>query len=127
MLSYVNTATNFVLAALDNNLTLADADAIIASRGADGFSSVQDFIGTSQINRVMQEAGKTEEGEANNSTGAMVVSDFGVTTEYFELFARIDLNGRIGTVEALIHRAIADGSMTTMYRDFSRRAPREVW
>ena len=64
----VNTATNFVLAALDNNLTLADADAIIASRGADGFSSVQDFIGTSQINRVMQEAGKTEEGEANNST-----------------------------------------------------------
>jgi general secretion pathway protein K len=123
----VNTATNFVLAALDNNLTLADADAIIASRGADGFSSVQDFIGTSQINRVMQEAGKTEEGEANNSTGAMVASDFGVTTEYFELFARIDLNGRIGTVEALIHRAIADGSMTTMYRDFSRRAPREVW
>lgn len=121
----VNTASNFVIASLDSSLTLADADSIVASRGAQGFQDVKDFIGTSQISNVVNQAknGKKEV----VTTANMIAADFSVTTEYFELFARIDLNGRIGTVEALIHRAIADGSMTTMYRDFSRRAPREVW
>ena len=57
----------------------------------------------------------------------LVETDFSVTTEYFEMFARIDLNGRIGTVEALIRRNIADGKMDTIRRDFSRRAAREAW
>lgn len=124
----VNTASNFVIASLDSNLTLADADAIIASRGTQGFQEVKDFIGTTQITNVMNQAEKANDGkQAPVTTATMLAADFSVTTEYFELFAHIDLNGRIGTVEALIHRAIGDGSMTTMYRDFSRRAPREVW
>jgi len=121
----VNTATDFVLAALDSRLTLTDAAQIIAGRGTEGYKTVEDFLGSAPITNLRTPGADGQEPESTATP--MVATDFSVTTEYFEMFSRIDLNGRIGTVEALIRRNKADGSMTTIRRDFSRRAPREPW
>ena len=123
----VNTAPDFVLAALDSRLTLTDAEQIIAGRGGEGYGSVQDFLGSAPISNLRTES-PTDDGTGRpDAVTPLVETDFSVTTEYFEMFARIDLNGRIGTVEALIRRNIADGKMDTIRRDFSRRAAREAW
>ena len=126
----VNTALDFVLASIDSRLTLTDAEQLIAERGQAGFKSVQDFMESSVLSKLKN--GARNDGSSTGSAGneeqtPLVETDFSVTTEFFEMFARIDLNGRIGTVEALIYRNKADGSMATVRRDFSRRAAREAW
>jgi len=57
---------------------------------------------------------------------AWAKTDFSVATEYFGMFARIDIDERIATVEAGIMRARDTGMMTTYYRDFSRREARSI-
>ena len=130
----VNTAPAIVLASLDSELTLADGQAIVNARGDDGFSSVDDFWALSQVEPFTKARtnGQNDDNDSDGNNNDQEVdsrwskTDFSVRTEYFELFARIDLGGRMATLEAVIHRAVDTGIMTTLYRDFSRRESRPV-
>lgn len=126
----VNTASDFVLASIDSRLNLTDAAQLVAGRGSAGYASVDDFMTSNTIANLSKgSSGRTTSGRDTDDadqTQALNAADFSVFTQYFEMFARVDLNGRIGTVEAVIHRLSADGSMTTIQRDFSRRAARQV-
>jgi len=122
----INTASAFVVASLHSQLTLADGEQVIAARGTNGFTTVEDFLASAPIAAVNKPVQNDNGNDSDNQAAApLVATDFSVTTEYFEMFARIDLNDRIGTVEAVIQRSIADGSMKTLRRDYSRRAARQ--
>lgn len=115
----VNTAPALVLAALDSQLTPADGEAMVSARGEKGFSSLDDFWALPQAAPYTgAEAGKNKDKERWEQ------SDFGVKSDYFEAFIRVDLAERIASSEVLIRRDPADGSMTTLYRDYSRREAR---
>lgn len=126
----VNTASAIVLASLDSELALADAQQIVANRGADGFATVDDFWSLAQVETFTRETSggnnsDDEENAENAATGARwAKTDFSVNTEYFGMFARIDIEGRIATVESAIRRSRDTGAMDTLYRDFSRREAR---
>lgn len=127
----VNTASAVVLAALDPALTLADGSAIISARGEDGFASVDDFWALSQVEPYTKDASPAggsdkdaDSGGSNNDRRRWDKADFSVKSGYFETFIRVDLGDRIATGEVLIFRDNSDGSMTTLYRDYSRREAR---
>jgi general secretion pathway protein K len=128
----VNTAPAIVLASLDSELTLADGQAIVNARGEDGFSSVDDFWALSQVEPFTKARTNGQNNKSNGDSADQETdsrwrkADFSVRTEYFELFSRIDLGARMATLEAVIHRAVDTGIMTTLYRDFSRRESRPV-
>lgn len=125
----VNTASAVVLASLDSGLTLQDGQSLVSARGDDGFSSVDDFWNQSILERYTQPqsnnnnsgANGATNGSGNNNQPKWQKGDFSILSEYFEMFARVDLNERYATSEALIRRDKADARMTTLYRDYSRR------
>ncbi|MEK9714111.1 MAG: hypothetical protein VW258_16230, partial [Thalassolituus sp.] len=98
---------------------------VVAARGTNGFATVEDFLTSAPIAAINKPEASENDSDEKNAVAPLVATDFSVTTEYFEMFARIDLNDRIGTVEAVIQRNIADGSMKTLRRDYSRRAARQ--
>ncbi|WP_419810662.1 type II secretion system minor pseudopilin GspK [Bacterioplanoides sp.] len=129
----VNTASAVVLASLDSGLSLQDGQSLVSARGEEGYASVDDFWNQSLLERYTQpqtndnddadNGGNSNNGN-NNSENAQPrweKSDFSINSEYFEMFARVDLNERYATSEALIKRDKADARMTTLYRDYSRR------
>ncbi|MBE0484235.1 MAG: type II secretion system minor pseudopilin GspK [Bacterioplanes sp.] len=121
----VNTATAAVLAALDVNLTLADGQSIVDARGDKGFSTLDDFWSLSVIEPYTRPRDPNESNEeAAKRPDPWEKTDFSIRSDYFEAFARIDLNDRVATLSALIHRRADDGTMTTVYRDFGRREAR---
>jgi len=125
----VNTASAVVLAALDSNLSLDTAQAIISARGDEGFSEVSDFWSLSEIKEYTRKAparsGDNDKDENQAATSRWDETDFSVKSEFFESFIRIDLGDRMATAEVLIKRNSGDGSMQTYYRDFSRREARQ--
>jgi general secretion pathway protein K len=126
----VNTASAVVLAALDERLSLADGQALVAERGEKGFASVDDFWGSSVVTRFTQEPDSERRNNNGNnddnvpSTTRWDKAAFDVKSEYFEMFARVEFAGRIATLEALLQRTNSDGSLNTLYRNFSRREAR---
>ena len=125
----VNTASAIVLASLDSGLTLGDGEQLVNARGDKGFSSVDDFWNQDLLKSYTQPQnnGNNSSGNQNNQP-KWQKGDFSIVTEYFELFARIDLNERYATTEVLINRDKNDGRMVAIYRDYSRREekPREL-
>lgn len=122
----VNTASAMVLASLDSEFSLADAQQVVAARGEEGFASVDDFWNLSQVEKFTREVSGGDPDDENAPASAWAKTDFSVATEYFGMFARIDIDERIATVEAGIMRARDTGMMTTYYRDFSRREARSI-
>ena len=130
----VNTAPAAVLSALSSDLSLSDAEAIVAARGDKGFASVDDFWALSQVEpftKSSSSSAKTDsdsdsdsDSDTGTSNGKWDKADFCVKSEYFEAFVRVDLGDRIATGELLIYRDNATGSMKTLYRDYSRREGR---
>lgn len=121
----VNTATAVVLASLDVNLTLADGEAVVEARGDNGFASVDDFWSLSVIEPYTRPRDPSDTTpEAAQRPDPWDKPGFSVRSDYFDMFARIDLGDRVATVAALIHRRADDGTMTTVYRDFGRREAR---
>lgn len=118
----VNTASAMVLAALAPTLTLADGEAMVAARGEKGFASVDEFWGLSQNQPFTTEDNASV--PAAERKARWDKTDFGVKSEFFEAFIRVDLNERIATSEVLIRRDGGTGKMTTLYRDYSRREAR---
>lgn len=126
----VNTASAAVLASLDSGLSLQDGQSLVSARGEEGYASVDDFWNQSLLERYTQpqqesdtDAGNnnSENNDGSNAQPKWEKSDFSISSEYFEMFARVDLNERYATSEALIKRDKADARMTTIYRDYSRR------
>ncbi len=121
----VNTASAVVLAALDADMTLDIAQAIISARGDKGFASVDDFWALSDIEPFVKDKGGDEKNDDGESTGGRWdKTDFSVKSQYFESFIRVDLGDRVATAEVLIERDNGNGSMTTLYRDYGRREAR---
>lgn len=122
----VNTASAVVLSALDSGLSLADAEAIVAARGDKGFATVDDFWALSQVEPFTKASASASSDEEKTETknSSWDKSDFSVKSEFFEAFIRIELGDRIATSESLIQRDNASGTMTTLYRDYSRREAR---
>lgn len=116
----INTASAIVLASLDPGLSLNDANSLISARGEKGFATVDDFWGQSVLQPYTQPPSRNPD-DREPPKPEWEKGSFSVKSEYFEMFARIDLGGRMATTEALIRRDNADGRMTTMYRDYSRR------
>lgn len=125
----VNTASAAVLASLDSGLSLQDGQSLVSARGEEGYASVDDFWNQSLLERYTQpqandtdaDNSSSENNNSNNTQPKWEKSDFSINSEYFEMFARVDLNERYATSEALIKRDKADARMTTIYRDYSRR------
>lgn len=114
----INTASNTVLAALSASLSLADADTIIGQRGDEGFQTVDDFWGLSEIKPF------TVTSSDNKDQKVWDKADFSVNSQYFEVFAKVTLADRIATAEMLIYRDAQTGKMRTYYRDYSRTESR---
>lgn len=119
----VNTASPVVLAALDERMSLADGQALAAERGEKGFTSLDDFWNSSAISRYTQTENKDRDKD-QPATTQWDRAAFDIKSEYFEMFARVEFAGRIATMEALLQRNQSDGSLSTLYRDFSRREAR---
>lgn len=118
----VNTASNIVLSALSSDFSIDEADAVIAERGEEGFSAVSDFWSLSEISSFTTSS--SDEDDEETSKELWDKSDFSVNSEYFEVFAKVELADRIATVEMLIYRNAETGDMRTYYRDFSRTEAR---
>ena len=116
----INTANADVLAALDQDMSDDMVSAIINARGTEGFTSVDDFFALAELKPLTTEDTENDD----NSKVLLDKADFAVATEYFEVFARIDLEGRVATTELLLNRNKNDGVFTTIYRDYSRREAR---
>jgi general secretion pathway protein K len=119
----VNTASNIVLSALSSDFSIDEADAVIAERGEEGFSAVSDFWSLSEISSFTTSS-SDEDDDEETSTELWDKSDFSVNSEYFEVFAKVELADRIATVEMLIYRNAETGDMRTYYLDFSRTEAR---
>ena len=119
----VNTASNIVLSALSSNWSVAEADKVISERGEEGFKKVDDFWGLPEIAQFTKKdsgSGKDEK----NPKEVWDKADFSVNSEYFEVFAKVDLADRTATVEMLLYRNADTGKMRIYYRDFSRTEAR---
>lgn len=114
----VNTASPMVLAALDASLTLNQGEAMAAARGDNGFATLDEFWSLAEVQPFVQVDENKKEEELWSQT------DFGVNSEYFEAFIRVDLAERMASSEVLIKREAGNGALTTLYRDFSRREAR---
>lgn len=126
----VNTASALVIAALDSELSLAQAENITKLRGDKGFANVDEFMKLPDIEPLTKISDNNSDDEKrNNSPNTRTrfeAGDFSVKSDYFEAFIRVDLNQRIASSEVLIHRDGGSGELTTLYRDFSRREARLV-
>ena len=116
----INTADSNILASLDQEMSDAMVSAIVNGRGQEGFASVADFFALDELKPLTEAGG----GEDAATKVLLKEADFAVATEYFEIFARIDLEGRMATTELLLNRNKNDGAFNTIYRDYSRREAR---
>lgn len=116
----INTASADVLAALDQDMSDDMVSAIINGRGTEGFASVDDFFSLAELKPLTE----ADENDTEKPKELLDIADFAVSTEYFEVFARIDLEGRVATTELLLNRNNDDGAFSTVYRDYSRREAR---
>lgn len=115
----VNSASAYVLASLDASLTLADGESMVSARGEKGFTNLDDFWALPVVQPFVQ-----DRPDRKKEQPLWERSDFGVKSEFFEAFIRVDLAERIASSEVLIRRDGGDGRMTTLYRDYARREPR---
>lgn len=117
----INTADDLVLLAIDKRMTDSMVSAVVSGRSNGGFESVEDFINLPELKPLFE---NDEESDDAKQATPLQAEDFSVMTEYFEVFARIDLEGRIASTEMLLKRDNGTGKFTTIYRDYSRREPR---
>ncbi|MFC3680031.1 type II secretion system minor pseudopilin GspK [Bacterioplanoides pacificum] len=120
----VNTASAAVLASLASGLTLQDGASLVSARTDKGYSSVDEFWNQSILERYTQPQPAGD--KQPPATEKWDKGAFSINSEYFEMFARVDLNDRYATSEALIRRDKNDARMTVLYRDYSRREEKPV-
>lgn len=121
----VNTASNLVLSALSSAWSIAEADKVIAGRGEEGFKKVDDFWGLSEVQPFTNKDSDSNAASGDkNPKEVWDKADFSVNSEYFEVFAKVDLADRTATIEMLLYRNAETGKMRTYYRDFSRTEAR---
>ncbi len=117
----VNTASNIVLSSLSSTWSISEADKVVAARGDEGFKKVDDFWGLAEVEPLTK---KDPDADEKNPKEVWDKADFSVNSEYFEVFAKVDLADRIATVEMLLYRNAETGKMRTYYRDYSRTEAR---
>jgi general secretion pathway protein K len=116
----VNTAPELVLASLDSDFSLADAQAAVASRGDSGFDSAQAFLDLDEVKPAAEDKPDSPGWDLN---------DFTVKSEFFEVFSRVNLGPAqewLATNEFLLYRDNSDGTMRVRYRNYSRREARPL-
>jgi general secretion pathway protein K len=119
----VNTASNTVLSALSSGWSIAEADKVISGRGDEGFKKVDDFWALPEVEPFTKKESDADK-DGKNTKEVWAKEDFSVNSEYFEVFAKVDLADRTATVEMLLYRNAETGKMRTYYRDFSRTEAR---
>ncbi len=118
----VNTASDYVLASLNNDYTLADGKKIIEARKKQGFNKVDDFWQLPIVQEAVKKGQATQSGKKQKAlVNKWEKTDFSVYTEYFEVFAKIQLFNRVATCESLLKRTQKDGKIYSLRRDYSRR------
>lgn len=117
----VNTASNIVLSSLSSTWSISEADKVVAARGDEGFKKVDDFWGLAEVEPLTK---KDPDADEKNPKEVWDKADFSVNSEYFEVFAKVDLADRTATVEMLLYRNAETGKMRTYYRDYSRTEAR---
>lgn len=119
----VNTASNTVLSSLSREWSLPEADKIVSARGEEGFKKVDDFWSLPDV-LPFTKAGSNSDDDNKTSKEVWDKTDFSVNSEYFEVFAKVELADRVATIEMLLYRNAETGKMRTYYRDFSRTEAR---
>lgn len=119
----VNTASNTVLSSLSREWSLPEADKIVSARGEEGFKKVDDFWSLPEV-MPFTKAGSSSDDDNKTPKEVWDKTDFSVNSEYFEVFAKVELADRVATIEMLLYRNAETGKMRTYYRDFSRTEAR---
>ncbi|PXX92031.1 general secretion pathway protein GspK [Marinobacter vulgaris] len=99
----VNTASAAVLRSLHEELTQAQADAILERRQEERFESLQDFLALPEF-----------AGLGLKSTG------LGLQTRFFEVVSRITYDGRVANLVSTVYRS-PEGEMQTVRRDTGQK------
>lgn len=99
----VNTATAAVLRSLHEELTQAQADAILEKRQEERFENVQDFLALPEF-----------AGLGLKATG------LGVQTRFFEVVSRITYDERVANLVSTVYRS-PEGEMQTVHRDTGQK------
>lgn len=105
----VNTARPELLGAVLATLTPAAAGELARQRPSDGYASVDDFLAQPAFNGLSTE-------EKNR-----LREQLGVRSQYFQLVADADIDGRHSILHAVMVRADS-GTLRVMSRDYSRKA-----
>lgn len=103
----VNTAPSELIQALTENMTLSGADEQARQRPADGYESVDQFLGSTAFNGM-----DTKDKEA-------IKAWLSVKTGYFGLDADASISGRHSVLHAVIARGDS-GTLRIVSRDYSR-------
>jgi general secretion pathway protein K len=99
----VNTASAEVLRSLHEELTQAQADAILEKREEERFESIQDFLALPEFS-----------GLGLKSTG------LGLQTRFFEVVSRITYDERVANLVSTVYRS-PEGEMQTVHRDTGQK------
>lgn len=99
----VNTATAPVIASLHNELTLAQANAVLEKRSEEPFEAIQDFLALPEF-----------AGLGLKSTGLRV------NTQFFEVVSRITYDDRVSNLVSMVYRN-PEGSLQTVRRDTGQK------
>ncbi|KPQ01618.1 MAG: T2aSS secretion system protein GspK [Marinobacter sp. HL-58] len=99
----VNTASAAVLRSLHEELTQAQADAILERREEERFESVQDFLALPEFS-----------GLGLKATG------LGLQTRFFEVASRITYDDRVTNLVSTVYRS-PEGEMQTVHRDTGQK------
>ena len=99
----VNTATAPVLRSLHEELTQAQADAILERRTEERFENVQDFLALDEF------AGR-----------GMKPTGLGLQTRFFEVVSRITYDNRVANLVSTVYRS-PEGEMQTVSRDTGQK------
>ncbi|MDK8465417.1 type II secretion system minor pseudopilin GspK [Marinobacter sp. SS13-12] len=99
----VNTASAAVLRSLHEELTQAQADAILEKRQEERFETVQDFLAQPEF-----------AGLGLKSTG------LGLQTRFFEVVSRITYDDRVANLVSTVYRS-PEGEMQTVHRDTGQK------
>ncbi|MGB1091070.1 MAG: type II secretion system minor pseudopilin GspK [Oceanobacter sp.] len=116
----INTASEYVLASIDDDFAREDAAQVIADRGDTGIDSVEAFLALEGV----AEAAQKKDDEA-----AWEAEDFTVRSEYFDVFTRVNLGPAgewLATDEFSVFRQQSDGKLSIRYRNYSRREPKAL-
>lgn len=99
----VNTASAAVLRSLHEELTQAQADAILEKRQEERFESIQDFLALPEF-----------AGLGLKSNG------LGLQTRFFEVVSRITYDDRVANLVSTVYRS-PEGEMQTVHRDTGQK------